>query len=600
MISNYLITRANGLKKSMNVNRTNAHWYRPQPQQAVYRSVFIVYCLLLIVNCQAQPVPKKPAKEGEIDNKEIDVVKARKVNLPPANRIVTKIPAPPAEAGSKPLTYDFQDRKLTVGDPKITPGILSATTTAGELPPVFHNYVKLGGGNYNTFYAEGFGSLNTQPNYGVEVSARHLSSGIGPVDGKNSSQSDTKLNVTGRYQTDVIKFTGEAGYQRAGYNFYATGRRPDGREINADSIRQRLNTAYIGLGLENVVTDQAVDYSLKTRFTGLSDLYLASETDWATNFRSSLSLSGSSAATSNAGGQLLALLSADAYLSQRTDGEADARNLFRIAPGFRYRLPWLNVTASVRVVSETDKRLDINTTRAFPVIDVDVVPDGNIHFFAGIDGDVNRNTLRSLLGENKWLSRQVVLLNTVKTYEVYGGSKGEIGSGFHYEGRVSYAQYRNLHTFNNSWPDSSRFFVLYDGGQSNLLTVSGLVTYQAKIPFRSSLKVDVYRYGLDRLAQPWGLPTATATWTNSYAFDKKLFVTADFYLYTGIKNQNFTTGVVTTLQPITDLNLKIDYLLGQQFSAFVSLNNLTGRQYERYQYYKQQGTNFLAGVGYTF
>ncbi len=549
--------------------------------------------LLTTGHCVAQ-------EGGKIDSKEIEVVKARKVTLPPANRIVTKMPAPPSDPNRKPMTYDFQDRKLVVGDPKVTPAVISTTNTVGELPPVFHNYVKLGGGNYSTFYGEGFGSLNTKPNYGAEVSVRHLSSGIGPVGGKLSGQSDTKLTVMGRYQTDQIKFTGDVGYQRAGYNFYATGQRPDSNPINADSIRQRLNTVYVGLGLENAATDQSVDYSLKTRLTSLSDRFLASETDWATNFTASLSLTGPTATGAAGKAQLLALLSADAYVSQRTDAIVDNRNLFRITPGFRYRLPWLSVSASVRVVSESDKRLEVNTTRAFPVVDVDVVPGGNIHFFAGLDGDVNRNTLRSLLAENKWLAAQVVLLNTVKQYELYGGSRGEIGSGFSYEGRVSYAQYQNLHTINNSWPDSSRFFVLYDGGRSNLLTLTGQIAYQPKLPFRSSLRLDLYRYGLDRLAQPWGLPTATATWTSSYSFEKKLFVTADFHLYAGIKNQNFTDGVVTTLQPITDLNLKIDYLLGKQFSAFVSINNIVGRSYERYQYYKQQGLNFLAGVGYTF
>lgn len=548
--------------------------------------------LLTLLSGPAFAQQPRPAKVGEIDNQEITVEKSRKIELPPANRLFNKIPSLKPSAEQRKLTYEFEDRKLTVGDPKITPSVLAPATTQADNVPAYSNYVKLGAGNYSSFLGEGFVGINTLSNLALEASARHLSSAIGPVDGKNSSQSDTRVRVTGKYLADAFKLQADLGYDRNAYNFYGYSREFAALPtFNPDLIKQQLNTVNFKLGIENVKSENAIDYSLKTGITSLRDRFNASETDWGTNLNASLGISDS----------FFALVAADAYVTQRSDGSiVDNRNLFRVKPTFKYVSPLFTITAGINAVNQTDQRQSINDTRAFPVVDIDVAPVGNIHVFAGVDGDINRNTLRSLLAENKWLASQVLLANTIKSLDIYGGSKGDLGGGFSYEGKVSYARYRNFSTFNNSLPDTTKFFVLYDGGIANVLTVSGQLAYAQKDKFRSTLKADFFNYGLDRLEAAWGRPRTTATWTNSYILNKKLFVTADLYFYEGIKNKNFASGITYTLKPIYDANLKIDYFLGSQVSAFVSLNNIFGQNYQRYLYYQTQGLNFLGGISYSF
>ncbi|CCH01171.1 hypothetical protein FAES_3162 [Fibrella aestuarina BUZ 2] len=540
--------------------------------------------------------PKKPTRTGEIENQEITVEKSRRIELPPADRVINKIPSPKANTETRKMTYEFQDRKLTVGDPRIQPTVLEPGSTQTETRPAYENYVKLGAGNYNTFYGEGFYKVATSGGFGAEGSVRHLSSGIGPVDGANSAQRESRINLRGTYNTDLFKLTAGLGFEQERYYFY--GYRPQFEGTtrlvpNRDSLRQQLTTFRASLGIENNGKDQTLDYALKTSVTTLGDAYRASELDWGTNLQTSLQI------TDN----FLALVNADAYLTQRNDGEVDNRNLFRLRPAFRYLSPKLTVTLAVNAVNETDKRLGINNTLAFPVANIDVVPAGNIHFFAGVDGDIVRNTLRSLLSENRWLAPNVVLANTIKSYDIYGGSKGQLGNGFSYEGKVSYARYRNFSTINNTWPDTTKFFALYDGGIAHVLTLSGQLGYEMG-GFRSTLKGDVFRYDLDRLEEAWGRPRASVQWLNSYTFNKKLFVTSDLYVYSGIRNKNFTSltsaGEVVQLPTIADLNLKIDYFLGKQVAAFVSLNNIFGQTYQRYLYYRVQGLNFLGGISYSF
>ncbi|WP_338877103.1 TonB-dependent receptor [Spirosoma sp. SC4-14] len=534
----------------------------------------------------------KPTRVGEVDNQEITVEKSRKIELPPANRLFDKIPSVKPSAEQRKMTYEFEDRKLTVGDPRITPGVLTPAAGQADDNPAYNNYVKLGAGNYSSFYGEGFVGVNTLSNLSLEGSLRHLSSGIGPVDGKNSSQSDTRLKVTGKYLTNSFKLQGDLGFDRNAYNFYGYSREfaasPD---FNPDNIKQRLNTINFRVGIENANSDNAIDYSLRTGITSLHDRFNASEVDWGTNFNASLGISDN----------FFALVAADAFVTQRSDGSiVDNRNLFRVKPTFKYTSSLFTITAGINAVNQTDQRQGINNTRAFPVLDIDVAPVNNIHFFAGVDGDINRNTLRSLLSENKWLAPQVLLVNTVKTLDIYGGSKGSLGGGFSYEGKVSYASYRDFSTFNNTYPDTTKFFVLYDGGISRVLTISAQLAYTQKDKFRSTLKGDFFRYGLDRLEEAWGRPRFAGTWSNSYILNKKLFITADLYFYEGIKNKNFTSNVVYTLKPIYDANIKIDYFLGKQVSAFVSLNNIFSQNYQRYLYYQSQGLNFLGGISYSF
>ena len=534
---------------------------------------------------------------GKIDNEEIKVEKNRRIELPPANRIQNKIPSPKANTDAKKLTYEFQDRKLTIGDPRIQPTVLPLAATQADIPPAFTNYVKLGAGNYNTFYGEGFYGSTTESGLGVEASVRHLASGLGPVDGANSAQRETRIDLKGIYNTDLFKLTGGLGYEQERYFFY--GYRPQFLDRNSqnarvvpnrDSLRQQLSMVRLNLGIENNGKDQTLDYTFKTSLTTLKDAYRASETDWTTQLQTSLAITD----------QVIALLNADAYISQRSDGEIDNRNLFRLRPAFRYSSPRLTVTAGLNAVNETDKRLGINNTRAFPVVNIDVVPTGTIHFFAGVDGDIVRNTLQSLLSENRWMAPNLVLANTVKLFDLYGGSKGQLGNGFNYEGKVSYARYRNFYGINNTWPDTSKFFALYDGGIAQVLTVSGQIGYSLNERFTSTLKGDVFRYDLDRLEDAWGRPRATVQWLNSYTLNKKLFVTSDLYVNTGIRNKNFRTNEVIQLPAIYDLNLKIDYFLGKQVSASVALNNIFGQTYQRYLYYRVQGLNFLGGVSYSF
>lgn len=532
------------------------------------------------------------AQRGEIESQTYEIVKEKSIEFAPANRVFDKVQPVQAATGQKKVSYEILDPNINIASPKLTPavGVSSDEKERAEMPGVLNNFIKLGAGNYGRFLGEAFIGARTSEDLVFTSQIKHLSAANGPVDGKNSANAATNLKVGGKYIRSTYKVEANLEYDRQNYYFYGYQPQPEGVTVNRDSLRQTINQFGINLGFENTDASVAVDYSVKTSLNTLSDRYNGSELDWGTKLMASVPISES----------FYALLDADAFISQRVDRLTYNRNLFRVKPTFKYTTDVFTVTAGLNAVNETDSQLNINKTKAFPIVNFDVIPFSGLHIFAGYNGDIVRNTLKSMLSENQWLGPNVLIVNTEKTADMYAGVKGETGSGFNYEGKVSYSRYRNFYSFNNSLADTSKFSAIYDPGKTKVLTISGQAGYNFNDIFKTSLKVNFFDYSVGVVEEPWHRPDLTLNWFNALTVSKKLFVTTDFYMLRGIKAKNFQSGIVTKMPVIADLNLKIDYLLTKNFSAFVAINNVLGKQYQRYQYYPQQGLNFIGGLSFSF
>lgn len=532
------------------------------------------------------------AQRGEIENQTYEIIKEKSIEFPPANRLFDKVQPIQSNSTDKKIGYAFIDPKISLGSPKLTPVAVSSSDekTRTELPEAMNNFIKLGAGNFGRFQGEGFLSSRLTEDLVFTGQVKQLSAASGPVYGTNSANSSTLIKLGGKYLRESYKVDGAVEYNRANTYFYGYQPQAEGVVVNRDSLRQIINTFGVQIGFENTEPKSLVDYAVNTSFYSLGDRYNASEIDWGTTLSAAVPLDD----------HFFALLEGGAFVSQRVDAETFNRNLFRVKPTFKYVSEKFSVTAGVNAVNETDNTLNINRTRAYPVLNIDVVPVAGFHVFAGWNGDIVRNTLRSMLSENLWLAPNVLVANTEKQSDIYAGIKGENSDGFNFEGKASYAKYKNFYVFNNSLTDTSKFSVLYDGLNTNVLTISAQVGYTLNDLFKSSLKANFYNYEVNRLEEAWHRPTFTLNWFNALSISKKLFVTSDIYTVSGLKAKNFKSGIVTKLPTILDLNLKIDYLLTKNFSAYVSINNILGKQYTRYQYYPQQGLNFVGGLSFSF
>ncbi|CAG4997608.1 hypothetical protein DYBT9275_01812 [Dyadobacter sp. CECT 9275] len=532
------------------------------------------------------------AQKGEIESQTYEIVKEKSIEFAPANRLLDKVQPAKGDQSAKKVSYELIDPNINIASPKLTPtvGVSSDEKERQQAPATLNNYIKLGAGNYGRFLGEAFVGARTSDDLAFSAQLKHLSAANGPVDGKNSANSSTGFKVDGKYIRSKYKVDAALDFDHKGYYFYGYKPQPEGVTVDRDSLRQKINRFGVDLGFENTDASVLVDYAVKTSLHTLRDNYSASELDWGTKLNASVPINDS----------FYALLDVDAFVSQRVDHFTYNRNLFRVRPTFKYVTDLFSLSAGLNAVSDTDSKLNINKTRAFPVINVDVTPISGIHVFAGYNGDIVRNTLKSMLNENQWLGRNVLIVNTEKTYDINAGVKGETEQGINFEGKISLAQYRNFYNFNNSLADTSRFSVIYDPGKTKVLTISVQGGYNLNDLFKTSLKVNYFDYSLASLEEAWHRPDLTLNWFNALTISKKLFITSDFYLLKRIKAKNFQSGITTKLPVIADLNFKIDYLLTKNFSAFVAINNVLGKQYQRYQYYPQQGLNFIGGLSFSF
>ena len=465
-----------------------------------------------------------------------------------------------------------------------------------EEAEIYNNYVSLGAGNFGRLFGEAFINTAQENKMIIGIHALHNSTNRGPIDDKNSANMYDKAEINGKYLAEKFQVSGGLNYNRDQYYFY--GYKRPRVEFDRNEIKQILNTVQFNVGFENISPNPRVDYSLKTSIKSLKDNYLAQETDWTTTFNAYFPIIEE---------KFIALVNADANMAQRSDGEVDKRNLFRVEPSFKVNLNRFSGSIGYKAVNEFDEVKNINRTKGFPTIELTYKFPSLIYVFAGMDGDIVRNTLSSYLAENPYLKSQTKLLNTEKIREFYVGGKGDIGSGFSFNFKGSMGYYKNLFYFNNYSPkrfeslaDTSKFTILYDSLKTQYVNVTAQLNYQPVDMWRTYLRADFNHYQRRAYEKPFHRPLATVKWGNTLIVSDKLVANLDFYYYGKTFAKNPITHALVTNKAIFDLNTEFDYLFGKQFTAFVKLNNILGRKYERYLYYPQQGLNFLVGVNYSF
>ncbi|WP_304234857.1 hypothetical protein [Jiulongibacter sediminis] len=530
-----------------------------------------------------------------IGNEEITITKEREVELQKQNRVFEKIPVEEKQTTKREMVYTFFERKpVGIEEVEFKPNVVSPVEDQrrnSSQSSGYPNYVKLGGGNFGRFYAETFLNSNQDQNLVFGLYGLHNAAKRGPIQGVNSGINLDQIKLDGKYHSGYFKLQAQAGYERRNYHFF--GYDTLAYDLPQEEIRQRLNILNFGVAFENTKPKPIVDYSLKTKLRTLNDYYEAEEIDWGTQFNSTFPIIED---------RVAAMLAAEAYITQRTDSYFEnpvrKRNLFRVEPAFNINFNAFNAKIGFKAVNEYDQIEDINTTKGFPTATLTYKTPGLYYFFAGYDGDIVRNTLGSMLDENPWLKPQVELLNTTKDQEIFIGSRGEPINGLKYNFKASYGKFSGLYFFNtyDGDPKTRQFEIFYESNQTDFVNVSTEVSYQPAEFWRTNLTADYWYYETIDFPQPYHRPSFEGRIGNTFVVSDKIVSNVDFYYIGGTFATDPFRFEDVKIPAITDLNAEFTYLFSEQFSAFVKLNNIIGKNYQRYLYYPQQGLNFLVGI----
>jgi hypothetical protein len=554
------------------------------------RYLLIIPIFLLTLSVQAQ----KGKGEGTVQDEEINVSKDIKPVLPQASRLFEKIPIVQETNQSKPR-YEFVERKLPVATPQFSPTVVVAGDEGGPKTDPneakFSNVIRGGVGNFGHTFLEGHGGFQTSQDNFHGIYFKHDANRLGPVGADNSARSQNLIKLHSKSYTELFKLSANIGWERRVFHYY--GFVPTPYNVVKDSIRNSWNKFHFNGSFSNPNKEAKIDYVAQSGISYLFTSLKARELEWNSKLNFTFPI------TDN----LVALLDASMNVTQYTDVIDNNRSLYKVKPSFQYKSDFFSASVGLNVANDKDKLLNLNSTQAFPIVNVDVQPLENIHIFGGFEGDIYMNTFGNMLLENQWINSKSQLKNTKKSADFYVGTKGVLTNGINFDAKLSFAQYKNFYVFKNAISDTTKFDIFYSNDTTKVRVVNftGQLGYQFEDKFRSLLKIEYNNFaGLGNLKEAWHRPAFTTTFSNTFTVKSKLFVSADMFLISGIKGGNPYFDRTINLPTIFDANVKVDYLFFENFSLFVSANNILNKNYQRFTYYPQQGINFLVGLSYSF
>lgn len=544
-------------------------------------------CSLAAVPAMAQQT-WQTEPEADIGNEQVIIVKERQNELPPANRSYQKVPPQQVNLQQESVRYNFSDFNLQLRP--IDPTIRVLTIKSDPPSPYYNRYIKAGVGNYMSTYLDGWLNSDRHPSYLYGVHVNHQGAARGPVDGGNSSYSTNLIEANGSYFAKLLTFDSKIYAQRRRYNFY--GYDEEALNPEKESLKQVYNMYGAEVKLSNAETES---FGIST---GLSVDHTGSFYDIRENmakiqgqFRFDLS------------DALGIQLASDLLLSRYTDELENSlnRNLFRVAPAFRFNFAPIKIIAGFNIAYENDTAANANQMHFYPRVELGIEPSANVEARLGFEGNMEPLTYRNLVIENPFLNQNIPLLHSNKLADFYGNIKGRIPGGVGFNAGFSVANYRNMYYFVNSNTDSTRFDVLYDRGNTALVNLYGELSYHFTNRFQTSLRGDYYSYNPDRLVAAWHKPSYKVEWNGSYNLYEKIIFSADTYVLGGIQAREIGTEAgIVNLKPIVDIGLGAEYMFSRQASAYLKASNLLSQNFERYYNYPSRRLVVSLGASYAF
>jgi hypothetical protein len=521
-----------------------------------------------------------------LENNSVTVVSNFEARLTKADRVRVTGVTPPADTTRRRQQYLVVDRPIAIEYP--APIIRPRGVTKDKAADANNGFASVGFGFPGALFGDLSYDLSAVDNAELGIFARHHSfNNDGKVE--NQKSSDTEVGVEGTYLFDQgfavgggAKYTSQSRYYY-GYNF---------PEVETDSVpsftdeqvRQRFNIIDLNANIFNGVrTAGDIDYKADVALYLMDGNPAVRETGIDLNVSLTKWISDK---------QPLDLTLRTDFTTYRDTATQTLNNIY-LSPSYttsiggRYRLKvGLNLTSQ-------DDDFDV-----FPDISLSApIVDGLFSAFAGVEGSLQKNTLRSMSGYNPWVRPRLRIRNSEYT-RFYGGAEGTV-SGISYRVEVSYTDLDNLATFQLDRSQAiPQFGVTYDDG--SVFTIQGSSTMEIIKDLKLNATVAQRFYSLDNQEKAWHLPNFSLTAGGNYKLlDRKLTVGADLFIENGLAYQD-SEGVAQTLNPLLDLNLNGEYDLNENFSGWVRVNNLLGNKRERFVQYPTIGLNLMVGVSARF
>jgi hypothetical protein len=518
--------------------------------------------------------------QKELEGDRVDVVKDFDARLLESYKINVSPTLPPLDTNTKKQTYVVPPRPLNVT--YAAPTLRPIGMRAGAKQKSYHGFAKAGGGVPTALWGEaGYGFSSGEKFDGKVWFRHHTLNADKSIENQRFFNNDLLLNGN-LYLPSNVAIEGKVGYSADRVHFY--GYDHDSLTFSRDAVRQDYKILDIGARVYNSNRTSAdLNYSVAPKIYVMSDFYSNKETGFDLNM---------SATKWFADKHPLRVGIRTDFTTFDDTAKQKLNNIY-LQPSFTFHTDFLKIKVGGNFASNRD------VFSIFPDAELTLRVWGDaIQLFAGANGDLRKNTFRSIAEYNPFIQMRDPETREIRNTHYtnyYGGLKGNLGF-MEYTLQGGYAQARDLALFQTLFtPEGiTRFRVLYDTVKIVNLQGSGKINLIKDLSITGTLSSNIYTPENERVA--WGLPQIEGNFAAIYSLlEGKAQVKSALYIADRIPrtDEKFNDTRSATL---IDLNLGGSYYFTKNIGAFLDINNLLNNKRERWYDYPQVGLNFLAGL----
>jgi hypothetical protein len=508
----------------------------------------------------------------------VDVIKSFDAHLLESSKIQVSPVLPPLDTSVKVQDYNVPPRPLNVkyDAPKLRP----IGMKAGKKEDIYKGFAKLGGGVPTALWVEAGYAMAYQDKFDGKVwFRRHQQSAENALANQKFFKNEGIL--TGNYYiNDKLAVEGKVGYTYDRVHFY--GYNHDSLTLPTGRVRQDFKILDLGARLYNKErTDADLNFAIAPKFYYMNDYYSNKETGF--------DLGLSATKWFNEKHPLRFIIRTD--LTSFNDTATQNLNNIYLQPSFTFHSDIIKLKIGGNFVSNRD------VFSTFPDVELGlrIFGDG-IQLFAGANGDLRKNTYRTMATYNPFIDIRASKLRNTLVRSYFGGLKGDFG-WLEYTGQVGYSKADNLALFQTLYTAErvTRFKAVYDTvtifnvqGSVKLKLMKNLIINGT---LSQNLSMETRQEG-----KPWGLPKLEGNFSGLYTLlDGKASVKANAYVADGIWFVD-QEGIRRQGKVLFDLGFGGTYQFSKNFGAFLDVNNILNNKRARWANYPMIGTNFMAGI----
>jgi len=520
-------------------------------------------------------VPFINAQDDKLESESVEIIKNFEAQLAESDKLDINPSLPPVDSSDRVVYYQINAQPMLINYP--APDIKPIAMKSDDLPPVKKAFVKGGAGVPNQYYSEAsyFGNILDKVDFGAGATYHRADNGEKI---ENQKFINTDAFLQGAYKVkENIYLQSKVNFKEQIDHFF--GYDNELFTFSEEDVRQRFRTLDISTSYISPENDiEKLNYGASIDYYNHNDFFGSRENGIAFSAKAKKFLKREHPV----GLEIIGDLSS---FKDSTDVKQSLNNLtFRPTASFH--------AEKFKVLVGGNLIFHDSTFSALPVVEVIANIAGNkLVAFAGWEGNVEKNSFRSLTEYSPYLVSNPTIFNT-KYNDYYGGLKGKIKS-VSYVVRGGYKDVDRLPLYVQSLSEPLRFDVIDDEANIIYIEATAEVTLLEKLQITGAFTKSFFE--LENQEHPWHLPSLELNLNARYKLlNDKLALRADFYAANPVANISLDSRI-EFLNTLYDLSLGAEFNINDSIGLWLDVNNITSRNYERWRGYRTFGTNVMGG-----